>query len=134
MKSMRSKQTGGNILPKLLLAIPMFLIVGYGIFVALMYQWSYSDGERAGVLQRFAHKGWVCKTYEGELALFIVGGVAPQLWYFSVRDPAVAHQLSELTGKNVRIHYAEHRLLPTGCFGDTRFFAESVVVVDDKKP
>src|SRR5215470_17409770 len=55
--------------------------------------WAYSEGERAGVLQKFSKKGWLCKTYEGELALYVVGGVAPQIWYFSTRDPKVAEEL-----------------------------------------
>lgn len=132
MNSTLHKSKGGVWLT-LLLAIPLVAVIGYGLFVYLMYRWSYSDGERAGTLQRFAHKGWLCKTFEGELALYVVGGVGPQLWYFSVRDETVAKQLTELVGKTVRVHYAEHRMLPTNCFGDTRFFAESVVAVEDRK-
>ncbi len=128
-----SQKSKGGIWVSLLLAIPLAALIAYGLFVYLMYRWSYSDGERAGTLQRFAHKGWLCKTYEGELALYVVGGMAPQLWYFSVRDEAVAKQLAELVGKTVRVHYAEHRMLPTNCFGDTRFFAESAVAVEERK-
>ena len=86
--------------------------------------WSYSDGERAGLLQKFSKRGWVCKTYEGELALYVVGGVAPQIWHFSVRDDAVADQLLRNVGKQMRVHYTEHPGLPTTCFGETDYFAD----------
>ncbi|MFO1427347.1 MAG: hypothetical protein U1F11_10330 [Steroidobacteraceae bacterium] len=84
--------------------------------------WSYSEGERGGTLQKFSRKGWICKTWEGELALYIVSGVAPQIWYFTVRDAATARQLESLVGERVQLHYTEHRGIPTSCFGDTGYF------------
>jgi hypothetical protein len=92
--------------------------------------WSYSDGDRAGVLQKFSRKGWLCKTYEGELALYVVSGVAPEIWNFSVRDEAVARKLQTLVGERVRIQYSEHVGIPTNCFGETPYFARSVELVD----
>ena len=106
------------------------LVALCAIYLWLALHWTYGDGERAGVLQKFSRKGWICKTYEGELALYVVGGVAPQIWYFSTRDPDVARQLTGLVGRNVRLHYDEHRGLPTSCFGDTRYFATGVTAVD----
>jgi hypothetical protein len=91
--------------------------------------WAYSEGERAGVLQKFSKKGWVCKTYEGELALYVVGGVAPQIWYFSTRDEKLAQQLASSVGDQIRLHYAEHRGVPTSCFAETPYFAESFTKV-----
>ena len=95
----------------------------------LTLSWSYSVGERAGVLQKFSRKGWICKTYEGEVAQYVVGGVAPQIWYFSVRDDAVAQQLFKVVGQNVQLRYREHRGIPTSCFGDTPYFAESFTII-----
>lgn len=92
--------------------------------------WSYSEGERAGVLQEFSKKGWVCKTYEGELAMYVVGGVAPQIWHFSTRDELLAQQLSAAVGKQVRLHYTEHRGVPTRCFAETPYFVDRFVIVD----
>jgi hypothetical protein len=92
--------------------------------------WSYSTGDRAGVLQKFSRKGWICKTYEGELALYVVSGVAPEIWSFSVRDEAVARDLQSLVGERVRIRYSEHVGIPTNCFGETPYFATSVELVD----
>ena len=86
--------------------------------------WSYSEGNRAGVLQKFSRKGWVCKTWEGELAQYVVAGVAPQIWAFSVRDPLVAQRLSSQAGEHLQLHYSEHRGLPTSCFGDTGYFVD----------
>ena len=65
------------------------------LYTMFMLWWSYSDGERAGVLQKFSKRGWICKTYEGEVAQYVVGGVAPQIWNFSVRDPAVAAAVAQ---------------------------------------
>src|SRR3954462_9017785 len=76
-----------------LLKATLLAIVVLVLYTLFMLWWSYSEGERAGLLQKFSKRGWVCKTYEGELALYVVGGVAPQIWHFSVRDDAVAQQL-----------------------------------------
>lgn len=92
--------------------------------------WSYSDGERAGVLQKFSRKGWVCKTYEGELALYIVGGVAPEIWAFSVRDKGIVEQLNSMVGERVRLHYTEHKAIPSSCFAETAYFVDRVIRVE----
>ena len=110
----------------LLLAL---VVVGVVLWTWFSLSWAYSEGERAGVLQKFSQKGWVCKTYEGELALYVVGGVAPQIWYFSTRDENVAKQLSAAVGEQIRLHYTEHRGVPTSCFAETPYFAESFTVV-----
>lgn len=97
-----------------------------GLYLAFVLNFSYSEGERAGYLQKFSEKGWLCKTYEGELAMTTVPGVAPVLWDFTVRDAAVAAQINEYLGKKVILHYKEHRGLPTTCFGETAYFADRI--------
>ena len=109
-----------------LAALVLMLVAGW---TWLTLSWSYSVGERAGVLQKFSRKGWICKTYEGEVAQYVVGGVAPQIWYFSVRDDAVAQQLFKAVGQNLQLRYREHRGIPTNCFGDTPYFAESFTII-----
>lgn len=104
------------------------------LYTAVMLWYSYSQGERAGVLQKFSQRGWICKTYEGELALYVVGGVAPQIWHFSVRDDEVAAQLRSAVGKTLRIRYEEHRGLPTSCFGETDYFATHFEVIEATIP
>ncbi len=90
--------------------------------------WAYSDGYRAGTLQKFSRKGWVCKTWEGELMQPTAPGVAPTIWYFSVRDDSVAGVISEALGKRVVLHYDEHRGVPTRCFGETLYYVRGVRV------
>ena len=107
-----------------LLALP----VGW---TAMTLTWSYSDGERAGVLQKFSHKGWLCKTNEGELAMYVVKGLQPQIWDFSVRDQKVIDALKAAVGKQVQIHYTEHKGVPTKCFGETMFFVDAVKIVGE---
>jgi hypothetical protein len=104
--------------------ILFFALLLLGLYTMFMLWWSYSDGERAGVLQKFSKRGWICKTYEGELAMYVVGGVAPQIWHFSVRDPVFAEQLQKAVGQQVRLHYTEHPHLPTNCFGETAYFGD----------
>lgn len=103
----------------------------FATYLAFVLNWSYSEGERAGYLQKFSRKGWVCKTYEGELAMTTVPGVAPVLWNFTVRDEAVATQLNALLGKRIVLHYEEHRGIPTTCYGETRHFVTRVKEIEN---
>lgn len=105
------------------------LVVG-ALYLAVVLNWAYSDGERAGYLQKFSRKGWLCKTYEGELAMTTVPGVAPLIWNFTVRDAAVAQQMNALLGKQIVLYYEEHRGIPTSCFGDTGYFVSRVRAVE----
>jgi hypothetical protein len=93
-----------------------------------VFGWSYSDGDRAGYLQKFSRKGWLCKTYEGELAMTTVPGLAPVIWNFSVQmwDGDIAEQINRQLGKKVVLHYRELRYLPTSCFGETTYFVDRV--------
>ena len=106
-----------------LLLIPVALLVAY---VQIALRWSYSEGERAGYVQKFSKKGWVCKTWEGELAMSSIPGSMPELFLFTVRDDAVAAQLNQTMGQRVSLSYEEHRGLPTSCFGETAYFVTGV--------
>ncbi len=97
-------------------------------YVWLSLHWSYSKGERAGYMQKFSKKGWLCKTWEGELLLTTVPGAVPEKFEFTVRDDAVAQQLFANAGKRVVLTYAQHKGVPTSCFGDTEYFIEQVQV------
>ena len=116
------------------IGVPLVLILGGAAWTWATLNWAYSEGERAGILQKFSHKGWICKTYEGELALYIVGGVAPEIWYFSTRDPELAKQLANNVGRQIRVHYTEHRGVPGNCFAETPHFAESFTPVRGDLP
>lgn len=98
---------------------------------AFALNWSYSSGERAGWVQKFSHKGWICKTWEGELALVSLPGSAVEKFYFTVHDEAVAKKINAVMGKRVSLHYEEKVGLPTSCFGETRYFVNGVVETPD---
>jgi hypothetical protein len=116
----------------------LLLIVGTGLWTWLTLSWAYADGERAGVLQKFVRRGWLCKTHEGEIALYYGGstymgtGTSRQLWDFSARDKSVAADLIKAVGHRVQLHYTEHPGIPSNCFGDTRFFVDRVTITDNE--
>jgi hypothetical protein len=112
--------------PLIIALVLLSPILVLGLYTIVVLNWSYSDGDRSGYLQKFSRRGWVCKTYEGELAMSTVPGVAPTIWTFSVRDKAVARKLNEHLGQKVVLHYAEHRGVPTTCFGTTDYYVDSV--------
>lgn len=112
-----------------LLIFLLVLFVGTALWTWLALQWAYSDGTRSGVLQKFSRRGWLCKTQEGELALYY-GGVSPQTWSFSVRDAGIAAQIEKAVGARVQVHYTEHPGVPSTCFADTRYFVDRVTVTD----
>lgn len=103
----------------------LLALLACGLYVWGALSWAYSEGDRAGILQKFSTKGWVCKTYEGELAISIVPGVTPIIWEFSVRDASIAPQMNAALGKRVVVHYREHRGLPR-CLGETSYFVTGI--------
>jgi len=98
------------------------LISALALYTYIAMSWSYSEGERAGFLQKISKKGWICKTWEGELSLVAMPGAAPEKFLFTVRDDAVAAQLNAAAGKRVALRYEQHKGLPTSCLGDTDYF------------
>jgi hypothetical protein len=118
-------------LGRALLWLAVIVVLALVLWTWFSLSWSYSDGERAGTLQKFSRKGWICKTYEGELALYVVAGVAPEIWHFSVRDETLVNAMNEALGKRVRLHYSEHRFIPTSCFAETSYFVDRVEPIDD---
>jgi hypothetical protein len=106
-----------------LLAVASACVAGW---IALALSYSYSEGDRAGYVQKFSRKGWVCKTWEGELAMANLPGAMPEIFAFTVRDEAVAARVTASMGQRVALRYEEHRGLPTTCFGDTVHFVTDV--------
>jgi hypothetical protein len=111
-----------------LLIVPVLLAIGYFMFVL---NWNYSSGERAGWVQKLSKKGWLCKTWEGEMAMVTMPGANPEKFLFTVWDDAVAQQVNRVMGKRVTLHYDEKVGLPTSCFGETRHFVTGVAAVDE---
>lgn len=104
------------------LGLLIAIVVLFGAYVALSLSWSYSSGERAGFLQKMSLKGWLCKTWEGELSLIAIPGAAPEKFLFSVRDGVVAKRLEAAMGKRVTLMYEQHKGVPSSCFGETEYF------------
>jgi hypothetical protein len=118
------KRKTKTILTMVVLA-PLALLALY-TFAALT--WSYSSGYRAGTLMRFSHKGFSCKTWEGEVQQAVVPGVAPVIWQFTVKDDSVASKMTGMLGSKVSLHYHQHLGVPTSCFGDTGYYVDSALV------
>jgi hypothetical protein len=115
----------GKVIAAIVVAV-VLIAVG---FTYLTLHWSYSDGERAGFLLKFSHKGYVCKTWEGELALVTLPGTVAERFPFTVRDEAVAKALAPNIGKRISVHYEQRKWVPSSCFGDTEYFVTSAQVV-----
>ena len=100
------------------------VIVALWIWVSLGY--AYSSGERAGYVQKISKKGWVCKTWEGELAMANLPGTMPQIFSFTVRNDSIVKVIEQNAGKQVSLTYDQHRGVPTTCFGETEYFVTGV--------
>ncbi|HTO96622.1 MAG TPA: hypothetical protein VMK66_06220 [Myxococcales bacterium] len=106
--------------------------------LAVLYTWatlhvSYDKGERVGYVLKFARRGWVCKTWEGELAMANVPGVTPEKFHFSTRDAAIAARVNTMLGSRVRIRYVQHKFVPSTCFGETEFFITEALPIEPVK-
>ncbi len=109
----------------------LFIVVGVAIVLFALYtwgtlQWSYSTGDRAGYVQKFSSKGWVFKTWEGELAMVSMPGTNPEKFYFSVRDDSVAAVINQTLGRRVAVHYEQHVGVPVNWFGETEYYVVGV--------
>jgi hypothetical protein len=93
--------------------------------------WNYSTGDRAGWVQKLSKKGWICKTWEGELAMITMPGAAQEKFFFTVWDQGVARQINDAMGKRVSLYYEEKVGLPTSCFGETRHWVNKVTLVQE---
>jgi hypothetical protein len=110
---------------------PIAIAAVLAVYVPFVLSWNYSTGERAGWVQKLSHKGWLCKTWEGELAMVTLPGVVPEKFFFTVKDDAVAGQINEMMGQRVTLYYEEKVGIPTSCFGETRHWVRRVTAVDE---
>ena len=119
---------------KFLLSLLLVALALGALYFAVVLNWSYSSGERAGWVQKFSKKGWLCKTWEGEIALVSMPGAIPEKFVFTVTDEAVADQINRVMGQRVALHYEQKVGLPTTCFGETRYYVTRVVRVEEVGP
>ena len=103
--------------------LPALLIAAWTV-IALSY--TYSRGDRAGYIQKLSKKGWICKTWEGELAMVNIPGAMQERFPFTVRSDSLAKVMNGLMGSQVSLTYEEHRGVPGSCFGETNYFVTSV--------
>ncbi len=114
-----------------------FLFIFTPLLLLFLYTWVtvtwvYSSGERAGYVQKLSEKGFMCKTYEGELILVTMPGTQAEKFYFTVENQKIATKINETIGKRVRLIYEQHKGIPTSCFGETQYFVQDVIVIDEK--
>jgi hypothetical protein len=115
---------------KVLIAIVVLAIAGFAGFAWLTLHWSYAQGERAGYVQKLSRKGWICKTWEGEMSMVTMPGTVAEKFYFTVPDEGVAARLNANVGKRMALHYDQHRWVPSSCFGDTEYFVTALRVTE----
>ena len=106
--------------------VPSFV---FTVWAGVTLTFSYSEGTLTGYVQKLSRKGWMCKSWEGELAMTTQPGVAPVIFPFSVRSDSVAEAITRLQGRQVTLRYSEHRGVPSSCFGETGHFVEGVTLV-----
>jgi hypothetical protein len=112
----------------MLYLLALVVIVG-GSFITFTLTYTYSDGERAGYVQKLSRKGWLCKTWEGEMAMVTMPGTLTEKFEFTADTAAVAQQINESVGQRVALTYVQRRFIPSSCFGDTEYFVTAVRVV-----
>jgi hypothetical protein len=108
----------------------LVVLAGCAGFTWVSLHWSYSKGERAGYVQKFSKKGWLCKTWEGEMALVTMPGTVAEKFLFTVPDDAVADKVNAIIGKRVALVYEQHKWVPSSCFGETEYFVTDLHVTE----
>ena len=116
-----------GILAKVGVAVVVAPILLFAAYTWLTLHWSYSSGSRAGYIQKFSKRGWVCKTWEGELAIVNMPGSLQETFAFSVRDESVVKKINALMGKRVALTYEQHKGVPTSCFAESEYYVVDAV-------
>lgn len=113
-----------------LVVILLAPVVCFVIYTCFTLTWSFSKGERAGYIQKLSKSGWICKTWEGEMAMVTMPGAIPEKFLFSIRDEEVAKRVNKLAGKRVTLVYEQHKGVPTSCFADTEYFVVDAKIIE----
>jgi hypothetical protein len=126
---LQNRNDAGGVLMALLASVVAAALAAAYFWIFLT--WDYSTGERAGWVQKLSNKGWICKTWEGEIALVTMPGTAQEKFLFTVWDEGVARQINSAMGKRVSLHYDEKVGLPGSCFGETRHWVNGLKAVEE---
>ncbi len=106
-------------------------VTGFALWTWASLTYVYSTGERAGYVQKFSKRGWLFKTWEGEMAMVNLPGAMPEKFYFTVRKSDIATQIEKTLGHRVVVKYNQHRGVPSNVFGETTYFVAEVRAVSD---
>lgn len=115
---------------KVLIWVLAVALLGFAGFTYLTLHWSYSEGERAGYVQKLSRRGFICKTWEGEMAMVTMPGTVAEKFLFTVPSDAVAAKLNASVGKRLALHYQQHKWIPSSCFGDTEYFVTDMRIAE----
>ena len=115
---------------KIAITITLLLLAGLVGFTWLTLHWSYSQGERAGYVQKLSQRGYLCKTWEGEMAMVTMPGTLAEKFFFTVPDAAVTAKINASLGKRMALHYEQHKWIPTSCFGDTEYYVTDMRIME----
>ncbi len=115
---------------KVLLSMIVLVVLGVAGFTWLTLHWSYAQGDRSGFVQKLSQKGWLCKTWEGEMAMVTIPGTVAEKFLFTVPSGDTATKINGSLGKRVALHYQQHKWVPSSCFGDTEYFVTDVHVME----
>jgi hypothetical protein len=124
------RQNGRSLITTIILVLVLAGLL-FAAYIWAMLNWSYSSGERAGWVQKLSTKGYLCKTWEGEMALVSLPGSMPEKFIFTVWDDNAAGKINAVMGKRVALHYEQHIGLPTSCFGETEYFVTDLKVIEE---
>ena len=117
------RRHGGKVTIAAIVVIPLAV---FALWAAIALGYTYSSGERVGYVQKLSSKGWLCKTWEGELAMVNVPGAMQERFPFTVRSDSLAAAMNKLMGSQVSLTYEEHRGVPGSCFGETNYYVTAV--------
>jgi hypothetical protein len=109
-----------------LIALPLLV---FTLWAGVTLNYTYSSGDRAGFLQKISKRGWLCKTWEGELQISAIPGSQPEKFLFTTRSDSLAAELQKRSGQRVVLDYKQHVGVPGTCFGDTEYFVTGVRTV-----
>ncbi|MBL0058345.1 MAG: hypothetical protein IPP35_04400 [Elusimicrobia bacterium] len=132
-------QTGRTLGQKIKRSLIKWSLMACGLAVLGIALWAwgalrfvYSSGERAGFVQKFSKRGWIFKTWEGELAMVNLPGAMPEIFFFTVRDEKVVPSIEGTMGQRVVLSYDQHRGVPPKIFGETSYYVVRVRAVGEE--
>jgi hypothetical protein len=118
-----------HVLATVATAVVVIPVLIFAVWAAITLHYTYSAGDRAGYLLKLSERGWACKTWEGELQMAAIPGAAPEKFQFTIRSDSLATEANKLAGREVVVHYEQHKGVPSSCFGDTEYFITAVRAV-----